>query len=291
MLFFIDESGHDRQQTPYEVLAAVSIAEGVLWEFIQAERKCEEFYFGTHLSDHRAELKGSKLLKKKRFRHATQRGKFSDSDRAKLAKSFLEKGGLTVETKNVPLATAQEYTAFGQASLAFVDSLLDIAIAFNIKVFASMIDPHAVRPTTVHLLRKDYVYLFERMYYYLEDLPVKQQGLLVFDEIEKVQSRILLSQVSNYFLKTMKGKARSKMVVPEPFFVHSDLTTLVQLADLVAYIINWSFRKGSKMTGPIRSELSPYASKVDALQYKGRRSDPNGETLIVFGVTCLHNLT
>jgi hypothetical protein len=38
MLFFIDESGHDHGDAPYEVLAAVAIAERDLWNLIQATR-------------------------------------------------------------------------------------------------------------------------------------------------------------------------------------------------------------------------------------------------------------
>jgi hypothetical protein len=38
MLFFIDESGHDHGEAPYEVLAAVAVSERDLWNLIQAVR-------------------------------------------------------------------------------------------------------------------------------------------------------------------------------------------------------------------------------------------------------------
>ncbi|MFQ5615791.1 MAG: DUF3800 domain-containing protein [Anaerolineales bacterium] len=47
-------------------------------------------------------------------------------------------------------------------------------------------------------------------------------------------------------------------ITPEPFFVHSDLTTGVQLADLVAYLISWGFRTGD-MTRPLRLSRTPDA--------------------------------
>ncbi len=58
---------------------------------------------------------------------------------------------------------------------------------------------------------------------------------------------------------------------PEPFFVHSDLTTGVQIADLVAYVISWGFRT-SRMIKPARSELSQFSAQVANLRYRATRS-------------------
>lgn len=86
-------------------------------------------------------------------------------------------------------------------------------------------------------------------------------GYVVFDEIDKSASHILLNQVSEYFLKTQKGRTRSRLIIPEPFFVHSDLTTMVQVADLIAYLLNWGVRlKG--MTAPRRADLHDLSLKV-----------------------------
>lgn len=43
-------------------------------------------------------------------------------------------------------------------------------------------------------------------------------GLIVFDELEKTQSKILLGQMSRYFGETRTGYRRSARIVPEPFF-------------------------------------------------------------------------
>lgn len=290
MLFFVDESGIDRTSSEYEVLAAVSIKEAVLWEFIKSEHQLEVDFFGSRLSDHRAELKGSKLLSRKRFRFANQRLNVSPDDQKTLAASILAKGVLTAGTGSTPTATAKEYTAFGKASVEFVDNLLDLSSAFDIHVFAVAVDPGVPRPVVEEKLRKDYVYLFERMFYYLEDTGGNEQGLVVFDELEKAKARLLIDQVGNYFLRTAKGKERSRRIVPEPFFVHSDLTTLIQLADIVAYVINFGFRAGPKMTKPARPELVPYAQKIGGMQYKARRDGPDGKSHIIFGITCLDDL-
>ena len=77
------------------------------------------------------------------------------------------------------------------------------------------------------------------------------QGAIVFDELERSQSHILIGQMEEYFLHTQTGKRRSRQVIPEPFFVHSDLTSLIQVADLIAYVISWGFRV-EKMSQPAR---------------------------------------
>ena len=72
MLFFIDESGHDHGEAPYEVLAVVAVPERDLWNLIQAVRAAEIEFFGIHFSEGGVEFKGKKLLKNKTFRHARQ---------------------------------------------------------------------------------------------------------------------------------------------------------------------------------------------------------------------------
>jgi len=56
------------------------------------------------------------------------------------------------------------------------------------------------------MLRKDYVYLLERYFYYLETLPPADRGLVVFDELDKSQSHILIRQMAEYFLETDTGR-------------------------------------------------------------------------------------
>jgi hypothetical protein len=80
-------------------------------------------------------------------------------------------------------------------------------------------------------------------FYFLEDTDTEALGLVVFDELERVQSHILIEQMNRYFQETWKGRTRASQLIPEPFFVHSELTTGVQLADLVAYILSWEFRE------------------------------------------------
>ena len=135
------------------------------------------------------------------------------------------------------------------------------------------------------MLRKDYIYLFERYFYFLETLAPRERGLVVFDELEKTQAHGLLQQMAAYFLGHEDGQYRSSRIVPEPFFVHSDLTTGVFLADLAAYILAWGWRL-QRMPQPSRSELQPYAAKLHDMQFHGEKPKPDGS-----GVWLLHSIT
>jgi hypothetical protein len=96
-----------------------------------------------------------------------------------------------------------------------VSEVLDICARFRCRAFASIVDKDSPQPEPSHL-RKDYVYLFERFLYFLEDLGPDAFGVAAFDELEKVQSHLLLSQMDSYFKRTMRGRQRAGRILPEP---------------------------------------------------------------------------
>lgn len=257
--FFIDESGTDRQDSLYEVLCGVAIKDSDLWNIISQLKNYEEQILGTRYSGHDREIKGKKFLKKKVFKQANSVEPIPEEERTQLAKECIENGAN---------ATKRHMAALSQAKLDYVRKLLELCAQYRIKIFAS-ISSETIRESDDDLeglLRRDYVYAFERMYYYLEDRKNDEQGIIVFDELEKSQSHILVSQLENYFKKTSKGRQRSGLVIPEPFFVHSDLTTGIQIADLIAYIISWGLRlKG--MTEVSRPELNEFVELIKPLRY------------------------
>ncbi|HZL48690.1 MAG TPA: DUF3800 domain-containing protein [Solirubrobacteraceae bacterium] len=69
---FLDESGHDLKDSPYEVLAGVAVEDRDLWNLICAVQQSEETHFGQRYADEERELKAKRLLKRKVFRHAAQ---------------------------------------------------------------------------------------------------------------------------------------------------------------------------------------------------------------------------
>lgn len=290
MLFFIDESGHDHGDAPYEVLAAIAVPEAELWNLIQAVRAAETEFFGAHLSDLGVEFKGNKLLKKKTFRLAEQGPLIDINVRRDLTREFLQKGWREAQGGPPEARSRDEFTAYGQAVLVFVERVLKICASHHAKTFAALVSKHARPPSAPDMLRRDYAFLFQRFYYYLEDRSATEMGLVVFDELEKAKSRILIQQMERYFLETGKGYQRSSRILPEPFFVHSDLTTAVQLADIAAYCFNWGTRL-NKMTEPTRPEIERFSQIAFDMRYVGKRFDEkDGNEWPVYGVFYLDDL-
>jgi hypothetical protein len=261
-LLFIDESGVDRRESPYEVLAGVAIHDRKLWGLIRKLQATEIECFGKRYTSEDGEAKGKALLKRKTFRLAAQLPVIPLKERSDLARECLERGDS---------AGKRQLTALSQAKLAFVERALALCAEHKVSVFATIVPREAPRPDP-GFLRKDYSYLFERFFYFLEDRSPAELGFVVFDELERSRCHLLLDQMAKYFQETQTGKERSLRIIPEPFFVHSTLTTGIQIADLVAYITSWGLKLPS-MKEPRREELARMAQGVHALRYDTRRKE------------------
>lgn len=265
-LLFMDESGHDLVVSPYEVLAGICVEDRDLWNLICQVQDAEIHFFGQRMTAGVLELKAKKLLKRKTFRLAAQVPPIEPDERTILAKKCLDLGVANRGNPDGSGASKKELASLAQAKIAFVKRLLELCSQYRVRAFASIVDRDAMRPQG-DFLRKDYAYLFERYFYFLEERPSNDLGLVVFDELERSQCHILLDQMSRYFRATGKGVMRSSRIIPEPFFVHSHLTTAVQLADILAYIIAWGVRIAG-MKRPARPELSELAELVNQLRYR-----------------------
>jgi hypothetical protein len=152
-------------------------------------------------------------------------------------RKLLVEGVAAIAGQRPARVTSRQLVAYGQARLDFVRSLFRLMGRFRVRVFAAMVENSAPRPAGEIHLRRDYSFLLERFFYYLEDRSTTEMGLVVFDELDKARSRILINQLGAYCRDTHTGYVRSSRIVPEPFFVHSDLTTVIQIADIVAYCL------------------------------------------------------
>ena len=83
-LLFIDESGVDRRESPYEVLAGVAIQDRKLWSLIRKLQAAEIECFGKRYTSEGGEAKGKSLLKRKTFRLAAQLPEIPLEERANL---------------------------------------------------------------------------------------------------------------------------------------------------------------------------------------------------------------
>jgi hypothetical protein len=257
---FVDESGYDSGPSPYGVLGGVAIADRDVWNLIKAMQDSELLHFGTRYTAGHGELKAKKLISAQVFRQAAFAAPIAQPERSELARRCLEQGAG---------ASRRTIAALAQAKLSYVDDVLAVCARFRARAFASVVDKNSPAPAPDHL-RKDYAYLFERFFYFLEDLGPDAFGVAVFDELEKVQSHLLVNQMDSYFKRTVRGRQRAGRILPEPFFVHSELTTGVQIADLVAYILSWAWRL-PVMDKPVRAELAGYVAQVSQLRYRAVR--------------------
>lgn len=276
---FVDESGIDRRASPYEVLAGVCVEDRDLWNLIDAINDAEERFLGLRYSREKEEIKARKFLKRKVFKHARQMPPIEHENRRGLARQCIRMGGS---------ATREQITALAQAKLAFVSEVFDLCARYHCRVFASIVNRDAPRPLK-DVLRKDYAFLFERFFYFLEDRGPAVQGVVVFDELDKSQANILIEQMEKYFLETATGRQRSRQVIPEPFFVHSDLTSMIQVADLLAYIIAWAFRTNT-MSEPTRAELDPFVNQIVGLRYRTTRERLGRPDFTIWGFAVIDDL-
>ena len=151
--FFIDESGQDHRDSPYEVLAGVAIQDTELWKFIKDVHEIEMDCFGRRYHLDGREIKATKFLNKKTFRLANQLDPINLFERREWAKQALDNG---------EAANRNQLTALAQAKLAYVKQLFQLCQQYRCKVFASIVaDPNTVLSNN-GMLRKDYIYLFER---------------------------------------------------------------------------------------------------------------------------------
>lgn len=263
-LFFMDESGHDHKQCPYEVRGGVAIHASKLWSFVQSMQRLELQAFGCQLSQFGNEIKGSTLLDRKRFKFAGQQSFMPVVERQKNVRSFLEKS----HRNQSP--SGEEFAAYGQACIFMAQGIFQVLNNHDAVIFAAIVPNVTRKPEGFQYeeyLRKDHVFLLERYFYMLE--TKHEFGLLVMDEIEKKADRKLSKRIERYYTATSKGQYRATWVVPSPFFVSSDMTYAIQAADVCIYVINWGYRL-PRMEQPARKEIDDNFSQwLKKLQYKG----------------------
>lgn len=284
---FMDESGHDHKVLPYEVRGGFAIAEDKLWLLLQDANRLELDCFGGRLADYKSEIKGSKLLTKDRFKWANQADVMEASSRQPLCRAFLQAG----LEKKAP--KKDQFTAYGQACLLMADGIFEILERYQTKVFASAVPrgagkPDPAAPPPPDILRKDHVFLLERFFYFLE--KERQRGILVMDEVEEQADRQFVRKLEKYFNGTLKGRQRASWIVPSPFFVASNMTLPVQMADVLIYALNFGYRRKGEMEAPCREEIaSRYGRRIDGLKWKGDGYDGQ-RTYKSFGIFCVPDL-
>jgi len=122
-------------------------------------------------------------------------------------------------------------------------------------------------------------------YYTKEKYRTESRAFPSPKEVEKAADRHFVRQPQRYFAVTIKGRLRSRWIVPAPFFVASDMTYPIQAADLCNYCVNWGFRVPSiGMDAAVRPEIeSEFRPWLDMLQFRGE-GHRQGAAFKSFGV-------
>jgi hypothetical protein len=282
---FLDESGHDHRNCPYEVRGGIALHISKLWSFIQSMKALEIRCFGDALHKFGLEIKGERLLKKKRFRIAAQLPEIDESSRRKLTLSFLNKGA------SGQAQSKAEFTAYSQSCLCLAQGVFELLSNHGVKIFAAVI-PLAVKKPSIGVpedfLRKDQVFLFERFFHFLE--KEQEHGLIVMDETDKSADREFVAKMHNYFTNTQTGRYRASLIVPYPVFVNSDMAYPVQAADICIYCINWGFRlTNAGMVSECRQEIQDrFFPWLQKMQFHGERRDGD-KIWPLHGIVCVQN--
>lgn len=260
-LLFMDESGHDHRNMPYEVRGGFAMHASKLWPFIRGIQDLQQAIFGADLRQYDLEIKGSRLLKPRCFEFAAQGPDLDLATRRKLALGFLNDGKQRRRQKQ------EGFTAYGQTCLALAEGVIRLLQSHDAKVFAA-VTPRDVKATTSagEYLRKDMVFLIERFFYFLEQQ--RESGLLVMDGSDKTLDRKAVRCMERYFTLSQTGRFRSHWIVPVPLFVESDMAYGVQAADLCVYTINWGWRL-KHMTEATRTEMEPFARLLEPAIWRG----------------------
>lgn len=279
-LLFLDESGHDHKQMPYEVRGGVALHVGEVWPFIKDVQRLELASFGTELHQFRKEIKGCKLIGSDRFKWAAQASLMADEERRNHCRRFLTRG----LEKQAPKRS--EFTAYGQACLEMARGMFQLLRDHKARLFAAAIPRGAARKPVSpadEYLRKDQVFLLQRYFDFLE--AEREHGLLVFDEQDDASDHQFVRRLERYFTRTQTGRYRSAWIVPAPLFVSSHLTYPVQAADLTIYALNWGFRLPSRgMDAPTRQEVADeFGPWISQLQFRGE-SYREGSVYPEFGI-------
>ena len=118
----------------------------------------------------------------------------------------------------------------------YVDELIKTACSFDIKIFAIIMDkPDNPVVMSEKLLPKHYKLLIKRIEYYCENYNY-EKAILVFDEVTPRDDLIVAKCITKFLFMSELGKQFDR-ILEMPFFVSSEVTPAIQLADIFASII------------------------------------------------------
>jgi hypothetical protein len=129
---FIDESGQDHKEAPYEVLAGIAIKDETLRSLIGELHDAEVARFGRRYSEGASELKGRRILDRRSFAHARLNCEVLPHEAPLFAKEILDDGQHNNSVRNLK--------ALGLAKIGYVSDVFSICVSYRCKIFASVVE-------------------------------------------------------------------------------------------------------------------------------------------------------
>ena len=176
--------------------------------------------------------------------------------------------GKDTEIKSTSLIRRQIFTKNMTNNKQYVDELVKIACSFDIKVFAIIMDkPDTPFILSKTLLPKHYKLLIKRVEYFCENYGY-EKAILVFDEITPEEDFIVAKCITNFLFMSKLGKDFDR-ILEMPFFVSSEVTPAIQIADIFAGIIRHYYENGldlinkTKITDPFENWLCNLFSQIE----------------------------
>lgn len=167
--------------------------------------------------------------------------------------------------------------------IQIMDELLELVVQHNIPIFYAEIDKQKA-PKKYHPHQLAFLFLVERIEDYLrgletssafsgDSLGIEALGLLVADENEDIEQRLI--DDLDYFKTVDTGfgwrPTQAKHIIDSIHFVRSNNNELIQLADVVTYIIS----RGRKVHRDILAAMEVSANGVSQ-QEMGEWIETNG---------------
>ena len=258
---FLDELADDRGKNPYRVVAGLAIEDRHIWPLTIKINDANLHYFGRHLrSPNSSYVKADDLLSSDIFMDSQNDLALTASERIILAHSAISDSDVNHHHR----------IALAQAKISYCTFIINLIRDYNVRAFAILAPFNTNVIPVTNQLRRDYTFLLERFFYFVNDQVPPSMGYMICSDLNKYT--ISLSSIADYFLKTTKGKTRALSIMPEPLFARGRVNALFQATSLLAYILSWGFRTPI-MNAPIRTELAEFTAIFRSMRYLHTASD------------------
>ena len=153
------------------------------------------------------------------------------------------------EIKSTKVIREATITKNRSINKAFAEGMVDIVTAYDIAVFAVIMDrPEQEIIVPDHHLPRQYYLLLKKVEFYCRK-HLQGKAMMIFDEIHEEADRKIADALTGFLFKTDLGRS-FEHILEMPLFVSSAVTPSVQLADIYAGITRHYYEQGLDKHAP-----------------------------------------